>query len=240
MEVHRHLIGTDEMTVHRSAAIIRMPGSAPVRWHSDWQGFGEGPPKNAGEVLNRGLWPSGKWIYITGSRPVHGGLFVIEDSHEEDWEGPEGFALTGDRRSFYPGGAEESSCDGFDIPGLIPLFTDPGDMIVFAHRTYHGAFPNGLAEPRLSCAIGFRDRNHRIDVPGRYRRGAAGSSPNCPPTCGATATGTRASTWPGGGSSLTPRTGTTPPRGSPAGPRTARRRGAPSPALRPSSPASRW
>ena len=165
MEIHRHLIGTDEMTVHRSAAIVRMPGSAPVGWHSDWQGFGEGPPKNAGEVLNRGLWPSGKWFYITGSRPVHGGLCVIEDSHGEDWEGPEGFSLAGDRRSFYPEGEEESHYNGFDIPGLIPLFTDPGDMIVFAHRTYHGAFPNGLDEPRLSCAIGFRDRNHRIEVP---------------------------------------------------------------------------
>ena len=140
-------------------------GPAPVRWHSDWQGFSEGPPKNSGEVLNRGLWPSGKWFYITGSRPVHGGLCVIEDSHVEGWEGPEGFALTGDQRSFYPEGEEESSYDGFDIPGLIPLFTDPGDMIVFAHRTYHGAFPNGLDEPRLSCAIGFRDRGHRIEVP---------------------------------------------------------------------------
>ncbi len=165
VEVHRHLIGTDEMTVHRSAAIIRMQGSAPVRWHTDWHGFGEGPPKNAGEVLNRGLWPSGKWFYITGSRPVHGGLCVIEDSHVEAWEGPEGFALTSDRRSFHPEGEEEAPYDGFDIPGLIPLFTDPGDMIVFAHRTYHGAFPNNLDAPRLSCAIGFRDRNHRIEVP---------------------------------------------------------------------------
>ena len=26
MKIHRYLIGTDEMTVHRSAAIIRMPG----------------------------------------------------------------------------------------------------------------------------------------------------------------------------------------------------------------------
>ena len=92
MEVHRHLIGTDEMTVHRSAAIIRMPGSAPVRWHTDWQGFSEGPPKNSGEVLNRGLWPSGKWFYITGSRPVHGGLCVIEDSHAEGWEGPRSYS----------------------------------------------------------------------------------------------------------------------------------------------------
>ena len=122
------------MTVHRSAAIIRMPGSLPVRWHCDWHGFSEGPPKNSGEVLNRGLWPSGKWFYITGSRPVHGGLCVIEDSHGEDWEGPEGFSLTSDRRSFYPEGEEESNYDGFDIPGLIPLFTDPGDMIVFAQQ----------------------------------------------------------------------------------------------------------
>ena len=38
-------------------------------------------------------------------------------------------------------------------------------MIVFAHRTYHGAFPNRLDDTRLSCAIGFRDRNHRIDIP---------------------------------------------------------------------------
>ncbi|MCZ6634038.1 MAG: phytanoyl-CoA dioxygenase family protein [bacterium] len=165
MRIHRHLIGTDELTVHRSAAIIRMPGSKPVGWHTDWCGFSDGPPKNTGEVLNRGLWPSGKWFYITGSRPVHGGLCVIEDSHVEDWEGPEGFKLTADRRSFYPEGKEEHRYNGFDIPGLVPLFTNPGDMIVFAHRTYHGAFPNRLDEVRLSCAIGFRDRNHQIDIP---------------------------------------------------------------------------
>ena len=38
-------------------------------------------------------------------------------------------------------------------------------MIVFAHRTYHGAFPNRTNQVRLSCAIGFRDRKHRIEVP---------------------------------------------------------------------------
>ena len=165
MRIHEHLIGTDDLTVHRSAAIIRMPGSQPVAWHTDWCGFSDEAPKNSGDVLNRGLWPSGKWFYITGSRPVHGGLCVIEDSHVEDWEGPEGFSLTADRRSFYPEGEEESRYSGFAIPGLVPLFTNPGDMIIFAHRTYHGAFPNQLDEVRLSCAIGFRDRNHRIDVP---------------------------------------------------------------------------
>lgn len=165
MKVHHHLIGTDDLTIHRSAAIIRMPGSDPVSWHTDWCGFSDVPPKNSGDVLNRGMWPSGKWFYITGSRPVHGGLCVIADSHVEDWEGPDGFRMTADRRSFFPEGAEEQAYDGFDIPGMVPLFTNPGDMIVFAHRTYHGAFSNQLGEIRLSCAIGFRDRNHKIDVP---------------------------------------------------------------------------
>ena len=131
MKIHRHLIGTDEMTVHRSAAIIRMPGSQPVAWHTDWCGFSTDAPKNSGDVLNRGLWPSGKWFYLTGSRPEHGGLCVIEDSHVEDWEGPEGFNMTSDRRSFYKAGEEEKAYVGFDIPGLVPLFTNPGDMIVF-------------------------------------------------------------------------------------------------------------
>ena len=58
-----------------------------------------------------------------------------------------------------------TSYSGFDIPGLVPLFTNGGDMIVFAHRTYHGAFPNRSNEIRLSCGIGFRDRNHRIEIP---------------------------------------------------------------------------
>ena len=165
MRIHRHLLETDDLTIHRSAAIIRMPGSTPVSWHTDWCGFSDAPPKKAGDVLNRGLWPSGKWFYITGSRPIHGGLCVIEDSHSENWSGPDGFHLTSDRRSFYPDGEEERPYQGFDIPGMIPLFTEPGDMIIFAHRTYHGAFPNRLDEVRLSCAIGFRDRSHRIDVP---------------------------------------------------------------------------
>ncbi len=164
IKIHRHLIGTEELTIHRSAAIIRMPGSQPVAWHSDWHGFSTDAPKNSGDVLNRGLWPSGKWFYLTGSRPEHGGLCVIEDSHVENWEGPEGFEMNADRRSFYKIG-EERAYVRFDIPGLVPLFTNPGDMIVFAHRTYHGAFPNQLDEIRLSCAVGFRSRHHRLDIP---------------------------------------------------------------------------
>jgi hypothetical protein len=165
MAIHRQLIGADELTVHRSAAIIRMPGSAPISWHTDWAGFNDGPPQNSGEVLNTGLWPSGKWFYITGSHPMHGGLCVIEDSHVEGWEGPEGFKMTEGNKSFYPEGEEEKPYTGHDVPGLVPLFTSPGDLIVFAHRTYHWAFGNKRDDVRLSCAVGFRDRNHKIDIP---------------------------------------------------------------------------
>ncbi|MEM7029411.1 MAG: phytanoyl-CoA dioxygenase family protein [Chloroflexota bacterium] len=164
MNIHRRLLGANELTIHRSAAIIRMSSSQPVAWHTDWCGFST-EMKHSGDILNRGLWPSGKWFYLTGSRPIHGGLCVIEDSHVEGWPGPEGFKLTVDKRSFYREGEEERPYKGFDIPGLVPLFTNGGDMIVFAHRTYHGAFPNQLPDTRLSCAIGFRDRNHRIDIP---------------------------------------------------------------------------
>lgn len=165
MRIHRFLNGTDHLTVHRTAAIIRKPGSAPVGWHSDWRGFDQGPPRQSSDVLNRGPWLSGKWLYLTGSRPVHGGLCVIADSHVEGWSGPEGFRLTDDRTSFYPADAEPQRYNGFDVPGLVPLFTDPGDMILFAHRTYHAAFPNRTDEVRLSCALGFRPKDYKIDAP---------------------------------------------------------------------------
>ena len=66
MKVHRHLIGANELTVHRSAAIIRMPGSQPVGWHTDWCGFSTDTPKNSGDVLNRGLWPLGQMVLLDG------------------------------------------------------------------------------------------------------------------------------------------------------------------------------
>ncbi len=93
--------------------LIRRTGSAPVAWHTDWCGYSTAI-KHSGDVLNRGSWLSGKWFYLTGSRPEYGGLCVIEDSHAEGWEGPEGFRMTADRRSFYPEGAEERAYNGID------------------------------------------------------------------------------------------------------------------------------
>jgi ectoine hydroxylase-related dioxygenase (phytanoyl-CoA dioxygenase family) len=165
MHAQRVFCQAPELTINRSAAIIRHPGSAPLVWHSDWRGFAAGLPKTANDMLNRGPWPSGLWFYITGSNPQHGGLAVIADSHEPDWPGPAGFVLTPDQASFYPKGGEPKGYVGFEVPGLVPLFTEPGDEIIFAARTYHAAFPNQTDQVRLSWAIGFRPRSMRINAP---------------------------------------------------------------------------
>ncbi len=165
MRAQKVFCQAEELTINRTAAIIRNPGSAALVWHSDWRGFSKEPPKAANDVLNRGPWPSGLWFYLTGSYPKHGGLAVIEDSHVPDWPGPEGFELTADQSSFYPKGSEPKGYNGFDIPGLVPLFTEPGDEIVFAARTYHSAFPNQTDQVRLSCGIGLRPRAIRINAP---------------------------------------------------------------------------
>ena len=166
MNLPRALLGTDEICVNRSAAIIRRPGSATVGWHTDWRGQNDDPPRDSGQVLNRGSWPSGIWFYVTGSRPTHGGLCVIEDSNHIDWTGPQGFRLTADRYSFVREDAgDDERYEGFDMPGLVPLFTEPGDCILFADRTFHGAFPNGEERTRLSCGCGFRKKSDVIDAP---------------------------------------------------------------------------
>ena len=166
MNLPRALLGTDEICVNRSAAIIRRPGSATVGWHTDWRGQTDDPPRDSGQVLNRGSWPSGIWFYVTGSRPTHGGLCVIEDSNRVGWTGPEGFRLTADRYSFVREDAgDDERYEGFDMPGLVPLFTEPGDCILFADRTFHGAFPNGEERTRLSCGCGFRKKSDVIDAP---------------------------------------------------------------------------
>ena len=67
LRVQRIFCQAEELTINRTAAIIRNPGSAALVWHSDWRGFSTEPPRTANDVLNRGLWPSGLWFYLTGS-----------------------------------------------------------------------------------------------------------------------------------------------------------------------------
>ena len=165
LHAQRIFCEAEELTINRTAAIIRQSGSAPLVWHSDWRGFSKEPPRDASDILNRGPWPSGLWFYLTGSYPQHGGLAVIEDSHFADWPGPAGFHMTPDQSSFFRDGDEPKGYAGFEVPGMVPLFTEPGDEIVFAARTYHTAFPNRTDQVRLSCGIGLRPRSMPIDAP---------------------------------------------------------------------------
>jgi hypothetical protein len=52
-----------------------------------------------------------------------------------------------------------------DVPGMLPLLTAPGDLIVFAERTYHGVFPHHGDEVRLSIGLAFRPGQTPFPVP---------------------------------------------------------------------------
>ncbi|MCX5660932.1 MAG: phytanoyl-CoA dioxygenase family protein [Planctomycetota bacterium] len=149
-----HSEGSADLRFHRSAAIIRNPGSPPVAWHSDWSfrsGLHKLPPRSIDDVLNVHEGLGGRWFYLTGTHPMRGGLAVIEGSNKIDWPGPEGFEFGNERRFIYKKGAEPKAHTGWDVPGIVPFFTDPGDMILFASRTYHYAFSNLGDQPRYSC-----------------------------------------------------------------------------------------
>jgi hypothetical protein len=51
MQSQRVFSQADELTLNRSAAIIRMPGSAPLDWHSDWRGFYQQSPNSVKEFM---------------------------------------------------------------------------------------------------------------------------------------------------------------------------------------------
>jgi hypothetical protein len=165
LSIYHCLLGTTEMTVHRSAALLKNVGAGVGYWHTDWCGFMTGPPRGDGQVLNFGEFPSGAWFYLNGTHPSRAGLAVIAGSHTIDWPGPEGFEFTEARVSFYRRGEEPQPYDRMDVPGMVPLFTDPGDLIIFAARTYHGVFPHHGDEPRLSCTVTFRPGQTPLPTP---------------------------------------------------------------------------
>jgi ectoine hydroxylase-related dioxygenase (phytanoyl-CoA dioxygenase family) len=164
LKIQQALHGTDQLTVHRTAAILKNTGTPGMMWHTDWA-MPVNQPQKVDQVLNATEAPAGMWFYLTGNHPRTGGLAVIADSHRPDWPGPEGFELTPDRKYFYPKGHEHITYSGKNVPGLVPLFTDPGDMIVFSSRTYHGVYDHQGDEARLSCAIILRDDRKPFDVP---------------------------------------------------------------------------
>ncbi len=155
MAISRKVTHDSELTINRTAAIVRNIGSAVVSWHTDWSGAR--PPEKLGQALNCGEWPSGLWFYLNGSCPERGGLCIMEDSHVPDWTWPEGYTLNACRTSFTKDGEEEPVAF-HEVPGCIPLFTEPNDLIVFAARTYHAAFTNRGPDVRLSVGLNFRPR----------------------------------------------------------------------------------
>lgn len=155
MNAARAVIKDDDITVNRSAAILKSPGAKAGGWHSDYD-FGDGPVSDS---LNRGEWPSGLWFYLTGSRPEHGGLAVIDGSHRKDWKGPEGFPLREDRKWFEPASGSWAGIDPFkDVPGVVNIVSEPTDLVIFAARTYHAPNAHKGDSPRYSATVVMRPR----------------------------------------------------------------------------------
>ncbi|RAV11112.1 phytanoyl-CoA dioxygenase family protein [Paenibacillus contaminans] len=153
MKIVHALYGNQPVTLNRSAAIYKKPGAGTGPWHTDWEPL-EGV-YGANAVLNN-TGACSNWFYLTGVSPESGGLAIVPDSHTEDWQGFEGFELTENCRSFKPVGGSDGPYDRFDFAECLPLYAEPGDLVIFAERTFHGVFPHNGSETRLSCAINFR------------------------------------------------------------------------------------
>lgn len=120
LDVMRACIGDEDVVVHRSAALRRPPGTPGVHWHTDYDGYGD-DPTTPNARLNRGEWPNGAWFYLNGCCPERGGLAVMAGSHVPGWKPPETWS--------------------FDLPGVVSIHAEPGDLIMFSARTWHAAHP---------------------------------------------------------------------------------------------------
>jgi ectoine hydroxylase-related dioxygenase (phytanoyl-CoA dioxygenase family) len=176
MRVVRFLRGTDDLCFHRSACIRRKPGENVVTWHTDASvKTDDEEPQHTGDILNsvKDYFSCSCWFYLTGSRPSHGGLYVVPDSNKDDWQPPAGYRLINNGKNFNRiGDPADKPYSGFEMPGMLPLITEPGDMLLFTRKTYHGAAANREEHTRLSCAVGFRPRAARIDAPWEWPESA--------------------------------------------------------------------
>ncbi len=154
---------TNNLCLHRSAAILRTAGESCGTWHTDWRGHIK-EPRTPNDILNRYSLPSGNWFYLNGSHPDYSGIAVIEKSHIKDWKGPEGFEFNPNKTSFHPtGDFIENGYKKMDVPGCIEVIADPGDLICFAPLTWHTNM--ATEERRYSCGIGFRPKSIKIKAP---------------------------------------------------------------------------
>lgn len=164
VELNRRLLGTSELTIHRSFAVLKNAGSPAVAWHRDYHHLESSTPTEPDEFLDPGDHGARMLWYLDGSYPDAGGLWLVPDSHREDWQGLPGFAFTPGRKSFHRVGQPPHECATFDAPQMVPLHIDPGDLLIYALRLYHGAAaqPSGL---RRACAVLLRPTWPALEVP---------------------------------------------------------------------------
>jgi len=165
MNLRFALIGDRNICLHRSAAILRTAGEPMGGWHSDHCGRVKGPKTHANDFLNAYTFESGAWFYLNGSHPDRSGIAVLENSHTEDWTPPDGFHLDEERRNIFRDdlGESKGSYSQLDIPGAVPVVSDPGDMILFSALTYHVNMATN--ERRYTCAMAFRPKSIKINAP---------------------------------------------------------------------------
>lgn len=156
------ILGSRDVCLHRSAAILRTPGEGMGAWHTDHQGHVKEKTR-ANHYLNQFPLPNGLWFYLNGSDPDRGGIAVIEKSHHPDWQ-PEGFEFVQERTRIHRMAEEgDAACADMEVPEAVAVPADPGDLICFATNTFHTNMATN--ERRYSCGIGFRPKSNQLEVP---------------------------------------------------------------------------
>lgn len=164
VELNQTLFGTDALTIHRSFAVLKNAGSPPVGWHRDYHHTVYDAPSEPDEFLDAGDHGFRALWYLDGSYPDNGGLWLIPDSHRDDWAGLEGFVFTEGRKSFHRVGEPVGDYEGFDDPQMLPLYVDPGDLVLYDLKTYHAAAAQ-THSLRRACALILRPSEPAIAVP---------------------------------------------------------------------------
>jgi hypothetical protein len=164
LALYQRLFGTTDLTIHRSFAVLKNAGSAPVAWQRDYHHRESEVPTEPDQFLDpsdhglRLLW------YLDGSYPQDGGLWLVPDSHHDDWEGLPGFEFCEGRKSFHRSHTSPAHYEGFDAPEMLPLYIDPGDALLYSPKLYHGATSQSEGV-RRACAMLLRPTDPPIEVP---------------------------------------------------------------------------
>lgn len=141
----------NDVTLTRSAAIIRQPDYGGMHWHRDQCAPAYATSQRAS--LNLGPFVS-VWFHLTGLRPNEGGLAVIPRSHQAEYEAPDGFVAAPKLRSFCrPGQVVPSSC--MDFSCVEPIECGSNDMVLFAGQLFHAVYPHSGETERVSIGLSF-------------------------------------------------------------------------------------